>query len=125
MTQPNQAEPNTATTDLPYGDTPDTLRLDIVRRAKRAQDIYTGLTVTDDTLTTQQKILRSAAMHASGYGWSIAALLGWLKKEHGEAAMWSAAAIVQDMLTNGDSGWCDDLPEDIQTVTEPAAEVKA
>lgn len=55
--------------------------------------------------------LDPAAMMAASYAYVLAALLGWVGREHGPDAEHAAACMVDDVLTNGD---CDDLNGDLR-----------
>ena len=51
------------------------------------------------------------ALTASNYAYTLAALLGWIGREHGTDAEHRAACMVDDLLTNGDSN---DLNADVR-----------
>jgi hypothetical protein len=99
------------TTELPYDEvTAADFRIGIAQAAYAAQGQYGDLITKRGQLTDQERDLRMAAMYASGFGWSLVAIIGWIEKNHGADAAWSAAAMAQDVMTNGGNSFCEDIP---------------
>jgi hypothetical protein len=106
--------------EMPYtGGTYDEFRNRITRHAYAAQERFGALTdrMVANGRTGQRPSLTEAedreyllAHHASFYGWSVVSLLGFIREHYGEEAAYRAADMVDDIGTNGDAPYTDDLP---------------
>lgn len=110
----------TDTHTTPYsGDTFDEFRTRITRHAYAAQQRYgtlidkaienhrdtDGKPLTDD----EHREMRFTH-HACFYGWSVVSLIGFIRNSWGDEAAQQAADLVDDIGTNGDAPFTDDLP---------------
>lgn len=113
-------EPETDTHTMPYsGDTFDEFRTRITRHAYAAQERYGTLvdraianqrSGSQPPLTDGEHREMRLAHHACFYGWSVVSLIGFIREHHGEDAAHRAADLVDDIGTNGDAPYTDDLP---------------
>lgn len=62
-------------------------------------------------MTTIEFAEMRTAHHAALYAYSTLALLGFIENNLGEKAMREAAAMIDDIGTNGDPPFCDDIRE--------------
>lgn len=101
------------TRDLPYENTLGGLREKAARDAYQGQEVYGRLlrevrAHSDQYAPEEIREQMMTALSAANYGWSLAAVLGWLAKEHPKLA-YRAGCIAEDVMINGGSRWCDDL----------------
>lgn len=101
-------EPITMDTMLPYEGSAAEFRLYVGKQAGAAQNRYSDLI--NRNLAPAERAAHWDAMHASGFGWALVAVLGWLRDEHGEEMAWNAAAVAQDVMVNGGNSFCEDIP---------------
>lgn len=113
-------EPIAMDTELPYEGTADDFRLSVAKRAYAAQKRYGDLINATHELTVPERKARMDALNASGFGWSLVAVIGWLRDKHGEEMAWNAAAMAQDVMTNGGNSFCEDIPYPPTEGTNPA-----
>jgi hypothetical protein len=124
-------EPNDMSTELPYDEmTAAQFRAEVAAVAQRQHDQFGVLINTDRTdrkLSRAEQHLQMASMHAANFGWSLVALIRWAEKAYGPEAGWKAAALAQDIMTNGGNSFCEDvdLPlaaEQTSSTTRPKPE---
>lgn len=111
-------------TELPYDEmTAADFRIYVARTAYEAQEQYSDLVTRREELTDRERELRMSAMYASGFGWSLVAIIRWVEKTYGPEAGWRAAAMAQDVMTNGGNSFCEDidaiLAEQDSSLTRP------
>jgi hypothetical protein len=99
---------------LPYEGTVQDFRMQAARDAYRGQLATQRLIEeTHDQRgpwTSEQVNSHLLGASASTYGWGVVALIRWIGEQHGAEQAWKAAAIVQDIGTNGGNHWCEDIP---------------
>jgi hypothetical protein len=105
--------------EMPYtGGTLDEFRARIHRHASTAEQRFNTLTDqmmtshgqgTRPPLTEDEAAEHLLAHHACLYGWSTLSLIGFIRKHYGEDAAFRAASMVDDMGTNGDAPYTEDL----------------
>lgn len=106
--------------EMPYtGGTYDEFRTRITRHAYTAQQRYGELTDrmianhrtgAGEPLTDDEHRELRLAHHACFYGWSVVSLIGFVREHYGEEAAYRTADLVDDIGTNGDAPYTDDLP---------------
>ncbi len=101
---------------LPYYEgTADDLRRMIGRQAWAAQKTF-GNVIDQAYKDGKTVVLEDAEAHlaahrAAAYTWTTVSLLGFIKAKLGDDAMHEAAAMVDDMLTNGDAPYAEDITD--------------
>jgi hypothetical protein len=116
---PDTTAANSSDHEMPHtGGTYDEFRTRITRHAYAAQQRFGELTdrVLDATRGMQQELSDDEARehrlahHACFYGWSVVSLLGFIRDHYGDEAAYRAADLVDDIGTNGDAPYTEDLP---------------
>jgi hypothetical protein len=120
------SEASTLDKALPYtGGTVHDLRARILRHGfvgeKRFNDMLTG---TAGPFTPEHAAESRIAHYACLYGYATASLLGFIADRFGEAAAFKAAAMVDNMGTNGGAPYCGDFPYPPADEAEPTVAAK-
>lgn len=97
-------------TELPYDEvTAADFRVEIAKVAHKANAQFGELINTERKLTGAEPHLRMAALLTANFGWSLVAIIRWLEQTYGPEAAWRAAAMAQEVMTNGGNSFCEDI----------------
>jgi len=104
-----------ACANLPYGESVRKEQLAMMTASIRAQEVFSRVTMQTDKMRagSTEAELSDMSMHAMLYGSAFASVLGLLLKEAPELAH-RAVAIHQDMYSNGDTWFTEQLYEEAE-----------